>query len=429
MKIKEGIKIIKSKFFQSDFIRNVLTLMTGTALAQLIPLMIAPVLSRIYSPAEFGRLALYMSIVQILGAVANGRYELAIVLPKERMEGVQLTLVSIMITIGVSLFSLLGILFFSEQISQLLGDPKLSSWLFMVPISVLMIGLFNALNYYNIREKKFKDIAKANVFKSSGGSIFQLFLGFAKYTAGGLIVGQVMSHFFGNIRLMKHFLKEKDTIKQTQWMDLKSLANRYIDFPKFSLWGIFFNTLSVNLSNLFISWFYTLSSVGYYSHAYRYLGLPVALMSKSIGQVYFQKLSVAKLDKDVAVKVFFSTLKKLTIASLAIFVPLFFIIEELFSLLFGEEWRIAGNYASYLIPLFFIRFIFAPLSLSNVVFEKQKIALYCQILIIAANLCVLFLTYFLNFDIKEMIIYQVVIMFLVYFSLFFILIKVVKGKL
>ena len=90
-KLKTFIEEIKS----SEFFNNVFILSSGTALAQLIPVMIAPILSRIYSPEEFGRLALYLAIIQILGSLSTGRYELAILLPKEEKRGVQLTLISI----------------------------------------------------------------------------------------------------------------------------------------------------------------------------------------------------------------------------------------------------------------------------------------------------------------------------------------------
>ncbi len=402
--------------------------MTGTALAQLIPLLIAPVLSRIYSPTEFGRLALYLSIVQILGSAANGRYELAIVLPKERKEGVQLTLISILITVGVSFFSLLGVLLFSEEISRFLGDPKLSSWLFLVPVSVLMIGAFNALNYYNTREKKFRDIAKANIFKSFGGNLTQLLLGLAKYTAGGLIIGQVLSHFFGNIRMLKSFLKEKNHIRETQWEDLKYLAKRYVNFPKFSLGAIFFNTVSVNLSNFFISRVYTLSSVGFYSHAYRYLAVPLNLIGNSVSQVYFQKLSENKEDREVSLSFFYKSLKRLCVLGLVFFVPLFFVIEELYVFIFGEEWRMAGHYARILIPLFYIRLTVSPLSVTNSVFEHQKISFLWQLGLLLINVGIFVAAMLLNWSLISLLVVMVVCLSVYYLYLLWIMRNVIIGK-
>ncbi|MEA1954756.1 MAG: hypothetical protein U9O24_10240 [Campylobacterota bacterium] len=68
---------------KSEFSRNVLTLMTGTTIAQAIPIAISPILTRIYTLEDFGIFALFIAITAIFGSIANGRYELAIMLPKK----------------------------------------------------------------------------------------------------------------------------------------------------------------------------------------------------------------------------------------------------------------------------------------------------------------------------------------------------------
>lgn len=234
---------------KSDFTKNVLTLTSGTALAQLIPFIIAPILSRIYSPEEFGRLALYISIIQTLGVISSGRYELAIMLPKRQAEAVKITILSIIVTILFSIIILILTCIFSKQVAIALGDEKLELWLYLVPLSTLLIGIFNALNYFNTREKKFKTIAVANIVKSFGANFMQLGLGLLRFTEGGLIVGQSTSHLFGNLKMLKVFLKFKDEIKRVKKIELIELAKRYKDFPKFSTWGIFLNMFSLNITN------------------------------------------------------------------------------------------------------------------------------------------------------------------------------------
>jgi len=136
--------LAKKFTIKSEFVRNVLTLTSGTALAQLIPLILAPFLSRIYDPEDFGRLALYLAIVQILGAISSGRYELAIMLPKKEKEGVQITLLSIVITIAVSLVSLIVVLFFSDA-SRILQKP-----IFLNLLEVIAPNFYSVLQ--NIQE-------------------------------------------------------------------------------------------------------------------------------------------------------------------------------------------------------------------------------------------------------------------------------------
>jgi O-antigen/teichoic acid export membrane protein len=79
---------------KSEFSRNVLTLMTGTTIAQAIPIAISPILTRIYTPEDFGVFALYMSVVSIVSVVATGRYELAIMLPKKDEDAINIVTLS-----------------------------------------------------------------------------------------------------------------------------------------------------------------------------------------------------------------------------------------------------------------------------------------------------------------------------------------------
>ena len=96
---------------KSEFSRNVLTLMTGTTIAQAIPIAISPILTRIYAPEDFGMFALYMSVASIISVIATGRYELAIMLPKKDEDAVNIVALSIIISFFVSFISLLIVFF------------------------------------------------------------------------------------------------------------------------------------------------------------------------------------------------------------------------------------------------------------------------------------------------------------------------------
>ena len=83
---------------KSEFSRNVLTLMTGTTIAQAIPIAISPILTRIYTPEEFGIFALYMAFISIGAAIVTGKYEMAILLPKRNEYAKYLVVISIFLT-------------------------------------------------------------------------------------------------------------------------------------------------------------------------------------------------------------------------------------------------------------------------------------------------------------------------------------------
>ena len=105
---------VLEQFKQGSSARNVLTLMSGTAIAQGLTLGFAPVLTRIYKPEDFGVLGLYISIVGILSVIICWRYELAIVLPRENKDAINILIMSVIINAGMCILALLGVVFFAD---------------------------------------------------------------------------------------------------------------------------------------------------------------------------------------------------------------------------------------------------------------------------------------------------------------------------
>jgi len=383
---------------KSEFSRNVLTLMTGTTIAQAIPIAISPILTRIYTPKDFGVFSLFIAITSIFGSIANGRYELAIMLPKKDEDAINIFALGFIITIAISLFLLLLVILFQDNFVEILKNKEIGGWLYFVPVAVFFTGLFNVLNYFNNRRKNYKDIANATILKSIVLSIVQLSIGFMKQGVSGLISGQLLSQFAANTKLLKNILKDKALISKISKVKIIALAKRYKDFPKYSMWAGLANTSSTNFTNILISSFYSVSTLGFYSLVQRILGMPSSLMGGAIGQVFFQQATKEKQETGSATVSFNNTLKKLIVIGLPVFTLLYFTVEDLFAFIFGEEWRVAGTYAKILIPLFAIRFVIAPLTVMNIIFKKNHIGMYWQFSMLAVNIIVIYVSYILNYS-------------------------------
>jgi O-antigen/teichoic acid export membrane protein len=383
---------------KSEFSRNVLTLMTGTTIAQAIPIAISPILTRIYTPEDFGVFALFIAITSIFASIANGRYELAIMLPKKDEDAINIFALCFIITSVISLLLLVLVVAYNDYFTKLLNNDEMSTWLYFVPLTVFSAGLWNILNYFNNRKQQYKDLAKATIIKSVVTAVVQLSIGFIKQGAIGLVSGQIISQFFANTKLLKNILKNKILISKISKVKILALGKRYKDFPKYSMWAILANTLSQNLTNILISSFYSVATLGFYSLVQRVLGMPSALIGSSIGQVFFQKATKEKQESGKAVKTFNSTVKKLIIIGSFFFGILFFIIEDLFAFVFGEEWRVAGTYAEILIPLFLLRFVSSTVSIIMTIFEKQKLSLYINVILLITFMLIIYLSDFLHFE-------------------------------
>ena len=279
----------KWKLPGGEFTRNVLTLLTGTTIAQAIPVLIAPVLTRLYSPKDFGVAALFFSVTSILGVIANGRYELAIVLPVEDEDAINITALAILISPSLSILLLLIVIVFNHQIVVLLKCQEIAPWLYFAPLVVFLTGLFNALNYFHVRIKSFKKIATANVYRSIVSATVQLGLGFLKSRSSRTYKWTDNVSITGNSTLGYELLKNKKLLSKINRTDIKRLAKRYIDFPKFSTWSSLANTLSYNLTNIFISTVYSSSTLGLYSMGNTAIGMPSSLVGNAVGQVFLKR--------------------------------------------------------------------------------------------------------------------------------------------
>jgi len=389
----------------SSFSKNVLTLMTGTTVAQAIPISISPILTRIYTPEDFGLLTTFVSISFIFGSIANAKYEQVIMLPKKDEDAINIFALGFIITSLLTLMLLLIAIFFNTTITTMLNNQAIGIWLYFVPISVFAIGFFNILNYFNSRKKSYKDIAKATVIKSIVLATIQLSIGFLKNGATGLITGQFISQISANIQLLKNTINDKVLMSKIKRVKIIALAKKYSDFPKFALPSSLASTLSLHLTNILISSFYSLATLGLYSIVQRTLAMPSALIGGAIGQVFFQEAIEEKHKTGLIINTFNITAKKLILIALPSFTLLFFIVEDLFAFVFGEEWRVAGEYAKIVIPYFFISFISSTLSSVYDIFGYLKLELWWQISLFIGTLSILIISHSLDANFKTLLIW------------------------
>ena len=413
---------------KSEFSRNVLTLMTGTAVAQAIPIAISPILTRIYSPEEFGLFGLFFAILSILSVLGNARYENAVMLPKKYEDAINILALAIIINTLLSIILLILVTVFNDSITKILGNSEISIWLYFIPIATFFTALFNILNSFNNREKNYKDIADAVVIKSLVMATIQLSIGLIKSGASGLISGQIISQFFANVKLIKNIIGDKSVLLKIKWVKIIALAKKYRDFPKFSLPSALASVLATHLSNILISLLYSVTTLGYYSLVQRILGIPSSLIGKSIGQVYYEEGTREKNRTGKAINIFNATLKKLLIIGIPSFIVLFFIVEELFAIVFSEEWRIAGEYAQIVIPMFFIRFVVAVLSITYDMFGYLKVELIWQIALLVGSVTIVIVSSLMDIEFKNLLILLTVYISIMQLISLYILKKISSGE-
>jgi O-antigen/teichoic acid export membrane protein len=366
-----------TRFFpNSKFGLNVLTLMTGTAIAQAIPLAISPILTRIYTPDDFGLFAFYLVLVSIVGVMATGRYEMAIMMPAKEEEDEVRTIVSVAtsIMLMVAFISFAVVLVFNKQITNTLGRPEISNLLYFLPLSIVLTGLYQILNYLLIRKRKFKQLSINKICASSILGPSQMGMGLLGMGAMGMLVSNILSFVVTSWMVLRSS-DIRDVFKVAEWKQAKKVAAKYSQYPKYDIPSILVNLIANQLPLLVMGKYFGLGVLGFYSLMSKTFMAPIGLISNSILDVFkqratedFQKFGNCR---DIYVKI----LIKLLLVGFIPFLVIAVYGADIFAFVFGEQWRSAGVMAQILSPAFFLNFLVNPLSYTFYIVQKQNLNL------------------------------------------------------
>jgi len=365
-----------------------MTLATGTTLSQAIPFLVSPLLTRIYSPEEWGIFSLYMSLAVILITIATGRYELAIILPKSDKEAINIVAVCVFIACCLSVLFLFTVLLFKSNIAMMLGNPQISNWLFFLPLSILIVGVYQSFNYWSNRKSHYKAMSISKVLQTSVAAIAQIVFGLFLLKPIGLLLGTILGQCAAMISIVRNALKngnEVSIFKDINITSMKATAVRYINFPKYLIVAHSLNIISIQLPILFLSTIYSSSIVGLFDLAQRTTKLPMILVGSAIGDVFRQKATEDYHQFGNCKEIYLITIKKLILISIIPLIILYFIAPYLFSVFFGDTWRISGEYVRLMTIMLFFQFISSPLSNMYMIAEKQKQDLILQVSILVLS--------------------------------------------
>lgn len=377
----ELVSIVRRLAPKSAFLRGVGVLAGGSAGVQALMLLAAPLLTRLYTPGDFGVLAVYAGLLSVISVIACLRYEIAIPLPKTDVAAFNIMFLCFLTLTAVTLILALPILFFRTELVSALGLEAVADFTWLIPVGVYAIGLYSILNYWAIRKKSFKDIALTRL--SQALTTLSIQVGLFKFGAMSLVSGQAAGQGAGAFRLLQK-LDIKRFRRSIRAKRVRLLAYRYRNFPLFSTWTGFFNTLGNQLPPIMFAAFFSSGIAGLYALAHRVTSVPASVIGQSVANVFLSSAPEARrcgtLDG-----LLFNVVHAL--ALLAFPAGMFLVInsEFLFAIVFGESWRDAGLYAAILVPMLAMAFITAPVTTLCAVLDRQVAGAVFQFLMMAVR--------------------------------------------
>ncbi len=355
-------------------------------------------MTRIYSEADFGVFALFMSVISILSILATGKYEEAVLLTKEKKETDALVGFLLKWIAGFSLLIFILLIFLKEEIFSLFNMQSLSGYWYFIPLTVFFTGLSYLLIDLATKKKKFKTIASSGLNMNGTSSLIKLGLGYFPIVRGGLIISVLIGQLAACIsffRYGKDLLWGLRSNRKHQW----KTGIKYKEFPLYSMTRNLVNSFSGNIPFLLLTGIFGEAALGVFSMALMMGSRPSALISGSLYQVFFEKTVSLKNERKPLFPVLKSYWKKTTLYLLPICILAFFLSPWLFGFVFGQKWEISGVYFQYLLPWIFLTFIIHPMFFIPALFGKQRKALGLEILcLILRWIGVMISIYFNNFE-------------------------------
>lgn len=372
----------------SDFVRSLLTLMTGTTIAAAIPVLCSPILTRIYTPEDIGIFAAIATVISILIPVITLRYDVALMLPKRHIDAGYIALLSLIIVILLTILSLVFIILKPAYLMNYLSVEDESGFI-IIPFA---LGIAASANIYSAllnRQKKYRQLSQIKIYYAAFSTAIMILFGYFHANFIGLLYGFLLGwSIAGAYGLVKNLSLLRSSYRNFQFTHLRKLIKKYKKFPTFGTLGAFIGGVALNYHIILFAAFYTPEVVGLIFLVQRVLQNPLNIIRQAYSQVFFQKITTRKTMAHRR-KLYFQSFGLLSIISILCIIAVQLLPTNSMAFIFGEEWGQILPWMKVLVFWICIQFVPSTLSVTLSALNKENYIMILQIL----NITLVFLTF------------------------------------
>ena len=365
--------LFKKLRIPNSVICQVTSVVGGTAAAQALNTIILPVISRIYSPSDYGVMAVYASVIAITTQIVSFQYHLGIALPKRSCYAYALVVSSLLIQLSMICIFTILLYICGDYILHMLSLSTVIPYKFLIPVGLFAIGTYNTLTQLCIREGLFGAIGQTKVSQCLSGAAVKIGLGLLGFRPSGLLLGTIASQA-GGITTLAQALRRKRSFCFPSKHLLRRVLVKYRKFPMYRTWDAVLNSIGTNFSPMMLSSLYSLREAGLFSMACSILHIPTTFIGSALGQVFLQRAANAQNHGNISQ----ISIRAYTLMLRIGFYPILlisFIAPRMFAVFLGPRWADAGIYAILLVPYIAYNFTYSPMTMLYVILNKQEIAL------------------------------------------------------
>lgn len=382
------------------FARSVSILAGGTALGQALTVLVSPILTRLYSPEDFGIFGVYASLLGIIVVIASLRYEYAIPLAEKDDTAANILALCFGLLLGMTVLSWFVIQGLGSQIVTWANVPGLEPYLWLIPLGVLGAGAYQILNYWAIRKRDFTRISRTRISRGVGRAAIQVGVGFASAGPLGLLLGQLAGETAGSASLgLAAWRKDRAAFKAVSLQGIQRAGSRYKRFPAFVSGASLINIVGTQAPQILLAAFYGAQVAGWFALGQRVIAAPLNIVVDSVAQVYFGEAAQISRDDPKAVRRLFLRLT----SRLALFgglpvVVICTLAPWFFASVFGPSWERAGQYVQILGFAFAVRLSVTPTASTLNILDRQDLYLIQDSLRLVLILAVFWLSKLLHYS-------------------------------
>ncbi|MED0631617.1 oligosaccharide flippase family protein [Escherichia marmotae] len=339
-------KKMRRLILNNKFLKSVVIIASGTALAQIINLATIPLITRLYGPEAYGMMGSFMSIVNVLIPLSALSYPIAVVLPRKDTVSNIIVRLSLILGIATSLIVLIGLILYTF----LKDDSGMPSWyIAVIPLTILILPLQQCGQQWLIRKKQYSVIAKVSIIQSVVLNALKILVGLPFHGVKTLVIITAIGYWLQALQFFHNAKKNGLVIINSKFLrNLPKVSRAYSDFPIYRTPQVLVNALSQSLPIFVMGFYFGATQVGYFSLAQTILGAPVTLLTGALSNVLFPKITQKVNNRELISPLIKKSFLGLVALSTSIYVTIILFGPQLFSFIFGHEWEIGGVYGRWM---------------------------------------------------------------------------------
>lgn len=369
--------------------RGIITLASGTAVAQIITICSMPIVTRLYSPAQIGIISLFLSFFSFWGATLSLRYEYALLITKDDTESHVVHRLAVMLVAAMSILGL--VVLWTLRHTEVLGFGLLPWWAPFAAVPILLgYGIFMVYRSWALRAGMIKAITKASIALAGANAVTRVVLGFLALGVPGLFAAQVAGSWASVLKLArgisKHFAASRPA--RINGGELLGVARSFMKFPVFETPSAWIDQLGLVLPLPIVATLHGATAAGWFGLARMMVGIPNSQIGGAVGDVFQMELADAVLKGDGrrGRNLFYKLMVRLALIGLFPLVGVVVLAPWLVPWIFGGNWKEAGYAAAGIAPWLYAALVVSPLSRALSVLQAQQYKLIydiCAVLLLA----------------------------------------------